>query len=99
MKDYPSAVKSITCDRGSEFINQGYVGLIESKGNKIYLANAYSPQERGCNENHNGLLREYYPKGTDLTPVDQQELNQAVESTKKNIELEVGSIGIPQRIT
>ncbi|MFD1899664.1 IS30 family transposase [Enterococcus termitis] len=80
LKDHPGAVKSITCDRGSEFINQGYVGLIESKGTKIYLANAYSPQERGCNENHNGLLREYYPKGTDFSKVDQQELNQAVES-------------------
>ena len=58
---YPQGVKSITCDRGTEFVNQFQVGLIEDTfGCKIYYANPYAPHERGSNENHNGLLREYF---------------------------------------
>ncbi len=73
IKLYPSAIKSITCDRGTEFINQTYVAKLEKKGIKIYIAHAYSPQERGSNENHNGLLREYFPKGVDFQNVSQKE--------------------------
>lgn len=76
--DFPAAVKSITCDRGSEFTNQEYVSKLEKEGISIYFAQPYAPYERGSNENHNGLLREYYPKGTNFTTVTQKELNKAV---------------------
>ncbi len=53
---YPHGVKSITCDRGSEFVNQFEIGLIEDTFDcKIYYANPCAPHERGSNENHNGL--------------------------------------------
>lgn len=77
---FPNAVKSITCDRGSEFINQEYVKEIERKNVIIYMAHAYSPQERGSNENHNGLLREYYPKGTDFKHVLEKALTNCAAS-------------------
>lgn len=76
--EFPDAVKSITCDRGSEFTNPTYVSKLEKKGVSIFFAKPYAPYERGSNENHNGLLREYYPKGTNFSLVSQKELNKAV---------------------
>nr|WP_229078780.1 IS30 family transposase [Enterococcus avium] len=73
---YPHGVKSITCDRGSEFVNQFEIGLIE----KIYYANPCAPHERGSNENHNGLLREYFPKPSDFKNISQNKIDQAVQS-------------------
>lgn len=80
MTDFKGAVKSITCDRGSEFINSDRVYALESQNLTIYMAHPYSPQERGSNENHNGLLREYFPKGTNFNKVSQEELNVVTES-------------------
>lgn len=76
--EFPGAIKSITCDRGSEFTNPEYVTKLEKKGIPIFFAKPYAPYERGSNENHNGLLREYYPKGTNFSLVTQKELNKAV---------------------
>jgi len=70
----------VTCDRGSEFTSPKYVALLEKESVEIYMAHPYSPHERGSNENHNGLLREYFPKGTDFKQVSQDELNQATEA-------------------
>lgn len=50
--------KSITFDNGSEFAK-----LSTIQGPEIYFAHPYSPWERGTNENHNGLIREFIPKG------------------------------------
>ena len=72
-------VHSVTCDRGTEFTSPHYVALLEQENIDIYMAHPYSPHERGSNENHNGLLREYFPKGTDLSKVSQNDLNQATE--------------------
>lgn len=76
--EFSGTVKSITCDRGSEFTNQGYISKLEKRGIAIYFAKPHSPYERGSNENHNGLLREYYPKGTNFDLVTQKELNKDV---------------------
>ncbi|MGI6750823.1 MAG: IS30 family transposase [Atribacter sp.] len=55
---------TITFDNGSEF-----AALSQVKGTRIYFAHPYSPWERGSNENVNGLLREYFPKGKSLKTV------------------------------
>lgn len=80
LDDYPNCVHSITCDRGSEFIHSSSIEKIEQRSVEIYFAHAYSPQERGANENHNGLLREYFPKGHDFSKVSQEELTQATNA-------------------
>ena len=59
MKRYP--IKSITADNGNEFSS-----LSKIEGLDVYFAHAYSSYERGTNENFNGLLREFIPKGSSL---------------------------------
>lgn len=59
--------RTLTRDRGSE--NLGYRGLEISLGIKCYFAHAYHSWERGSNENLNGLIRRYLPKGTDFRTV------------------------------
>ncbi|MFT9105639.1 MAG: IS30 family transposase, partial [Lacticaseibacillus paracasei] len=66
--------ESITFDNGSEFAK-----LSEIVGTQIYFAHPYSPWERGTNENANGLLREFFPKGKSLRAVTLVEI-QAVQS-------------------
>lgn len=74
----PGNVKSITVDRGKEF---ACYKEIESKyGINIYFADPYSAWQRGTNENTNGLLREFFPKKTDLAKVKQSELLYALNS-------------------
>ncbi|MTV81496.1 IS30 family transposase [Secundilactobacillus folii] len=57
--------KSITFDNGSEFAE-----LATIQDTQIYFAHPYSPWERGTNENHNGLIREFIPKGHSLYNYD-----------------------------
>ena len=60
----PAYRKTLTFDNGTEFSN---FKQIESKaGMDVYFAHPYSSWERGTNENTNGLLRQYFPKGKDL---------------------------------
>lgn len=66
------AVKTITCDRGSEFSEWR---KIEKKLNCImYFADPYCAWQKGTNENLNGLLREFYPKGRNLGRVSEKTL-------------------------
>ena len=67
-----SAVKTITCDRGSEFADWR---RIEKELNcDMYFADHYCAWQKGTNENLNGLLREFYPKGRDLSRVSEKTL-------------------------
>ena len=65
--------KSLTYDRGKEMTE--HEQLTRQIKIKVYFADPHSPWQRGLNENTNGLIRQYFPKGTDLTPVTQRELN------------------------
>lgn len=66
------AVKSFTTDRGKEFAC--YAGVEKELKKEVYFADPYAPWQRGTNENSNGLLREYYPKKTDLGKVKTDDL-------------------------
>lgn len=67
MKSYP--IKSITADNGSEFAL-----LNQLEGVDVYFAHPYSSHERGSNENFNGLLREFIPKGVSLKELSMEDL-------------------------
>lgn len=66
------AFKTGTTDRGKEFAC--CTAIKEQLGLTLYFADAYCSWQRGSNENSNGLLREFYPKKTDLALVPQKEL-------------------------
>jgi len=69
-------VKSLSFDNGSEFAD--FVALGKELKATIYFADIHSPWQRGSNENLNGLVRFFFPKGTDFHKVTQDELDYVV---------------------
>lgn len=67
--------KTMTYDNGIEMANHKW--LSNNTGMDIYFANPYSSWERGTNENTNGLIRRFFPKGTDFNKITIEQLKQA----------------------
>ena len=70
-------IKTFTSDNGKEF--SGFKELEEKLEIKTYFANPYHSWERGTNENTNGLLRRFFPKGTEFLKLTKEEVNIAVQ--------------------
>lgn len=69
--------RTLTLDNGKEFAS--HEELAQVTGMAIYFTQPYKPWQRGTNENTNGLLRQFYPKGTNLRRITEDQLSQAVE--------------------
>ena len=74
MRRVPDALlQTFTYDRGVEMTR--HADLAQELNLSVFFADPYSPWQRGTNENTNGVVREYLPKGTDLSGYSQEELN------------------------
>jgi len=69
-------VESITLDNGSEFAK--FADIEKNHETTVYFADPHSPWQRGSNENINGLLRFFYPKGTDFTAVSEEDFQYVI---------------------
>jgi IS30 family transposase len=77
MDRFKDRVKTLTFDNGKEFAGHR---LIASRLNaRVYFARPYRSWERGTNENTNGLIRQYFPKGTDFNRVTDEEIERVMD--------------------
>jgi len=71
-KNYSKIMKTLTVDNGTEFALHDQIE--KELKTKVYFTHPYSPWERGTNENTNGLIRKFYPKGTDFSQVTDEDI-------------------------
>jgi IS30 family transposase len=76
LKPYRSMCKTITFDNGGEFAD--HATMARALKCKIYFAKPYHSWQRGLNENTNGLLRRYFPKGVAIASLSSQKIKDAI---------------------
>ena len=75
LSEIKGQVHTLTMDNGNEFSQHKRVA--NALLAKVYFAHPYCAWERGANENTNGLLRQYFPKGTNFKTINQAEIRRA----------------------
>jgi IS30 family transposase len=77
LKPLAECVHTITSDNGREFA--AHEAIAEALAAEFYFAHPYHSWERGLNENTNGLVRQYFPKGRDFTAITDQQVQAVAE--------------------
>lgn len=88
--------QSLTWDRGKELSRHKDFSLATDM--QVYFCDPYSPWQRGSNENTNGLLRQYFPKGMDLTPLTQAQLNKVARELNERPRKTLGFLTPAQKL-
>jgi transposase, IS30 family len=73
----PHLRRTLTWDQGREL--SLHQQITAHTGTRVFFCDAHSPWQRGSNENMNGLLRDYFPKGTDLANISPEELQRVAD--------------------
>lgn len=81
MNVFKKKVTTITFDNGKEFAE--HKKIAKTLNAKVYFAHPYSSWERGTNENTNGLIRQYFPKGTDFNTITKKDIQRVMERLNK----------------
>jgi IS30 family transposase len=89
LKDLPPSLRrSMTFDNGKEFAK--HPRLTWGLGLEVYFADPYASWQRGANENMNGLLRQFFPKGTDFTRISHHEVARVEQSLNERPRRKLG---------
>ncbi len=75
LEDWIPFIRTMTSDNGKEFANHEQIA--EGLGIDFYFARPYHSWERGANENLNGLVRQYFPKGTNFDNIEKEAVERA----------------------
>ena len=77
LKPFANKVLTITADNGKEFADHKHIN--KSLKADVYFAHPYHSWERGLCENTNGLIRQYFPKGSDFNPIKQKHVQMVMD--------------------
>ena len=98
MGTLPEALRrTVTWDQGSEMSR--HVEFSLETGTDVFFCDPHSPWQRGTNENTNGLLRQYFPKGTDLSVHDRAELDRVQASINNRPRKTLGFMTPSEQLT
>ena len=78
LKRHKANAHSVTMDNGKEFYR--HMKVAKAPGAKTYFCRPYRSWEKGLNENTNGLIRQYFPKGTDFNKISDAEIRRVQEA-------------------
>jgi IS30 family transposase len=89
MKKLPEQLrKTLAWDQGSELALHGKIS--RELDMQVFFCDPHSPWQRGTNENTNGLLRQYFPKGADLSVYSEKDLDKAAKSLNNRPRMTLG---------